>query len=137
MFTPDGQLREEYSHLENAPSSPAPSSPSASAPAPSPPRATAMSGETRPPAPEPEPEDPDAPGFIDLITLLAEPASMYLQQARVPDGQSSQNLQLARLHIDLLGTLQRKTRGNLTPQEASILEDALYQLRMLYVELGG
>jgi hypothetical protein len=35
----------------------------------------------------------------------------------------------------MLGLLEEKTRGNLTPGEKAFLEDALYQLRVSYVAL--
>ena len=43
------------------------------------------------------------------------------------------NLPQARYLIDLLGILEEKTRGNLTVDEARLLKDALYQLRMRYL----
>jgi hypothetical protein len=41
----------------------------------------------------------------------------------------------ARHTIDTLSLLQEKTRGNLTNEEASVLETVIYQLRMRYIEL--
>ncbi|MBI3322298.1 MAG: DUF1844 domain-containing protein [Candidatus Omnitrophica bacterium] len=46
---------------------------------------------------------------------------------------AAENLEQARYFIDLLGMLQEKTKGNLTQEEASILEGVLYELRMKYV----
>lgn len=43
-----------------------------------------------------------------------------------------ENLDQARYLIDTLGMLQEKTKGNLTPQEAELLEGVLYELRMKY-----
>ncbi len=39
----------------------------------------------------------------------------------------------AKYLIDLLGVLEEKTRGNLTVDEARVLKDSLYQLRMRYL----
>jgi hypothetical protein len=36
--------------------------------------------------------------------------------------------------IDILGLLNEKTRGNLDAGESALLEGALYDLRMKYVE---
>jgi hypothetical protein len=36
--------------------------------------------------------------------------------------------------IDLISLLQEKTKGNLTPDEAKLVEDLLYELRMRYVQ---
>ena len=86
--------------------------------------------------PSPEPE-PDRPAFIDLVRLLAEHTSIYLQQAAVPDGDQRQHLELAKLHIDLLGVLKDKTAGNLDAQEQALIDDALYQLRMAFAGQRG
>ena len=51
--------------------------------------------------------------------------------------QWAENLEMARLHIDLLEVLRQKTAGNLTAQEAAILEDLIYRLRMRYVQKRG
>ncbi|HYH00744.1 MAG TPA: DUF1844 domain-containing protein [Terriglobales bacterium] len=41
----------------------------------------------------------------------------------------------ARHTIDTLALLQEKTKGNLTGEEANVLETVIYQLRMRYIEL--
>lgn len=41
----------------------------------------------------------------------------------------------ARQTIDTLGLLSEKTKGNLTPKEQNFLQNALYELRMAYVEV--
>lgn len=46
------------------------------------------------------------------------------------------NLTLARQTIDTLEMLEQKTRGNLEPDEAQLLENLLYELRMRFVEAG-
>ena len=43
----------------------------------------------------------------------------------------------AKLQIDMLELIRVRTRGNLSPQEESLLEQVLYQLRMLYVARAG
>ena len=40
----------------------------------------------------------------------------------------------AKQMIDILGMLQAKTRGNLDDAETGLLENALYDLRMKYVQ---
>ena len=47
------------------------------------------------------------------------------------------NLEIAKHWIDVLGMLEAKTRNNLLPQEAKILEGLLADLRMQYVSLSG
>jgi hypothetical protein len=41
----------------------------------------------------------------------------------------------ARQTIDTLGMLSEKTKGNLSPKEQAFLQNALYELRMAYVEV--
>jgi hypothetical protein len=43
---------------------------------------------------------------------------------------------MAQQSIDLLAMLQEKTRGNLSGDEAKFLDNMLYDLRMLYVEVS-
>lgn len=160
MFTPDGELREEYRFLEErAKEAPAgsgaeatPGAEAASGPAPSPGPAaggmieteggpgagSAAAPDTGSAADRPVDDFPDAegesPGFFDLLGVLAEPVPFYLGDAALPTGERQENLEAARFYIDLLDTLRRKTGGNLTAQEADALEDVLYRLRVRYVQ---
>jgi hypothetical protein len=142
MFTADGRLREEYQAIdEAAPSETETAAPRVEAPPPEPaaPEPPAARSEDR----GPRLEIPDLgpglppPSFLDLVAMLAEPASIYLGDLPLPDGQSAENLEMARLHIDLLATLRQKTAGNLTAQELGFLEDVLYRLRLRYVQKRG
>ena len=45
------------------------------------------------------------------------------------------NLEQARFLIDTLGVIQEKTKNNLNAEEEKLLEEYLYSLRMMYVEL--
>jgi len=45
------------------------------------------------------------------------------------------DIELGKHWIDVLGMMQRKTEGNLTPQERRMLEGLLADLRMQYVSL--
>jgi hypothetical protein len=49
-------------------------------------------------------------------------------------GETIEDPAFASYKIDLLAMLQEKTEGNLTTEEARLIEDVLYQLRMLYVQ---
>lgn len=135
MFTPDGRLREEFQFLEQAaaPAAPAPAAPVS--PAVEPPAA-------QPAAPPPIEmpgmgPSPDGPSILDLVAMLAEPAALYLGEAPLPDGRVIEDLDLARLHIDLLAVLRQKTAGNLSAQESAVLDDVLYRLRVHYVQKRG
>lgn len=85
----------------------------------------------------PEPS-PDAPiGFEDLVRMLATQALMYM--GAFPDPQTGRaivSLDAAKAHIDLVGVLETKTKGNLSAQETTLLQGILYELRMQYVEIG-
>jgi hypothetical protein len=83
------------------------------------------------------PPDLGGPSFYDLVAMMAEPVPIYLGDALLPDGQDASNLEMARLHIDLLDVLRQKTAGNLTAQERAFLEDLLYRLRVRYVQKRG
>jgi hypothetical protein len=156
MFTADGALKEEYRFLDEKSTSPAAPEPAAPAPSPAAPAAAApREPARREPAPEtprwpaePEPSSPldlpgtspdleEGPGFYDLVAMMAEPVPIYLGDARLPDGQVATDLEMARLHIDLLDVLRQKTAGNLDPQERAFLEDLLYRLRVRYVQKRG
>jgi hypothetical protein len=137
MFTPDGELREEYrvlqekstaAHLEPEPA-PAPPAGAGGDPRRVPDPAAGAHDElpTMPP-------ELGGPSFFDLVAMLAEPVPIYLGDARLPDGQSAMNLEMARLHIDLMDVLRQKTLGNLTAQESAFLEDLLYRMRVRYVQ---
>ncbi|MFN7962916.1 MAG: DUF1844 domain-containing protein [Thermoanaerobaculia bacterium] len=150
IFTPEGDLRDEYRFLEEegrstpdeaqAPAAPEPQPPPAPSPAAPAKEPLVAAGAPRPLTPPP-PGYPAAQGgsagFFDLLGMLAEPASMYLGDAPFPGGQVGTDLDMARLHIDLLGILQQKTHGSLDAQEASVLDDLLYRLRLRYVQKRG
>ena len=140
MFTPEGELREEYRFL-NEKATAAPAAEPAPEPAAPPPAASAPPPQSARPA-APEMPSLDLPGtppgygpsFDDLVSMLAEPIPLYLGDMDLPDGQMVENLEMARLHIDLLDVLRQKTAGNLTAQEAAYLEDLLYRARVRYVQ---
>jgi hypothetical protein len=49
-------------------------------------------------------------------------------------GKVESDFAVAKQMIDILGMLRDKSRGNLDEQEARLMEDVLYDLRMRYVE---
>lgn len=77
------------------------------------------------------------PGPQDLSGLLISLASTALMHlgAPTPTGEISPvNLPRAQEMIDLLGLLEGKTAGHLTPDESALLTNILYTLRLRYVE---
>ncbi|HUX67064.1 MAG TPA: DUF1844 domain-containing protein [Terriglobales bacterium] len=95
-----------------------------------------------PPAPAAAPPPPRqqrlAAREITLLGLLQDLYATCMMQlgAELQPGQPGQvDLEGARETIDLLGVLQQKTHGNLEAQESRLLEQALYELRLAYVEV--
>ncbi|MFO0564834.1 MAG: DUF1844 domain-containing protein [Polyangiaceae bacterium] len=75
--------------------------------------------------------------FVTFVLSLHHSARMHLGDAPDPtSGATSVELGLARQSIDLITLIQEKTRGNLSGEEERILEQALYDLRMRYVEVA-
>jgi hypothetical protein len=76
--------------------------------------------------------------FMALTQSLAAQALMQLGQMENPmTGSRELDLQGARQTIEILGSLQRKTQGNLSAEEKEMLDGALHDLRMIYVERAG
>lgn len=82
-----------------------------------------------------EPEIPPA-RFEILIQLLGSQALLALGLIPDPQGKTEVRLPLARHFIDLLGILEAKTKGNLSDDEAKMLEQSLHELRVLFLEKG-
>ncbi len=75
--------------------------------------------------------------FTSLVGTLVTQALMYLGGFPDPEtGRAYVSLEHARFHIDLLGVLEQKTKGNLTPDEAQDLTQALHELRLRFVEIS-
>ena len=82
---------------------------------------------------------PLPPGnFAALVSMLTTQALFALgflqikgQERREPD------LAMAKYNIDMLETLQEKTKGNLTDEEEKVLGDTLSELHMGFVKMSG
>ncbi|HUW19056.1 MAG TPA: DUF1844 domain-containing protein [Sedimentisphaerales bacterium] len=78
--------------------------------------------------------------FAALVSMLVTQAlfSLGLLQAEGQEDQKREpDLELARYNIDMLETLEEKTKGNLTEQEETVLKNLLNQVRMGYVKVAG
>jgi hypothetical protein len=83
-------------------------------------------------------EEPSGVDFTMLINAMAQPALFYLGEIPPPDGgEPVLDLEQARLQVDMLELLKVKSRGNLEEAESGLLDQVLYQLRMLVVARGG
>ena len=76
------------------------------------------------------------PDFAGLLISLG--SSAFVHMGLIPDPESGQtrtpNLAVARQTIDMIELLEEKTRGNLSPDEATLLRNLLTDLRMRFVE---
>jgi hypothetical protein len=74
--------------------------------------------------------------FGSFVISLAHAAMMHMGRLEDPQtGKITPNLELARHTIDTLAMLQKKTEGNLSKEESSLLVGGLTELRMLYVSI--
>ena len=77
----------------------------------------------------------DTRRFLDLVSLFGTQALMALGKLANPaTNKAEKNLDAARLFIDLLEMIERKTTGNLTSDETKILKATLTDLRLMFVE---
>ena len=74
--------------------------------------------------------------FAALISMLVTQAffAMGLLQVKGEEKREA-DLELAKYNIDMLETIEEKTKGNLTEEEKKVLENTLSQVRMAYVEV--
>lgn len=106
-------------------------------------------GETREESLKPEPQTPPkrtappegkpkAPRTIDFTTfVMSLSTSAFVHLGLVEDPvthELGKNLGLAKQDIDILEMMAAKTKGNLTPPEAEMMEHVLYELRVRFVE---
>ena len=76
--------------------------------------------------------------FNDFVFLQAQNAGLFLGQLPNPaTGETSVNLKAAATVLDSLEMLALKTKGNLTEEEATLLEKALLNIRALYANVEG
>ncbi len=92
---------------------------------------------------QPRRQLPEKASFVLLASSLATQAIMALgdlpgdlsADAKDPAAKKPEvHLDEARFHIDMLEMLEQKTKGNLTADEARLLQGVLFDLRMRYVE---
>ena len=80
----------------------------------------------------------DQPGisFAGFVISLATTAAVHFGDIADPNTGERQDPDLVSAHqmIDLISLLQDKTKGNLTADEAKLVDDLLYELRMRFVQ---
>lgn len=76
------------------------------------------------------------PAFENLVRMIGSNAAMVLGAYADPNtGQPMLDPEAARELIDMLDALQEKTKGNLAPEEDSMLLDLLGKLKLTYLEI--
>jgi hypothetical protein len=78
---------------------------------------------------------PSMPVSFSSFIISLGSSSLMLMGEQLDPGQQplSVNLSQAKEIIDVLSVLEEKTKGNLTPDEQTLLRDMLYAVRMKYV----
>jgi hypothetical protein len=77
----------------------------------------------------------DPISFVGFVVSLAHTAYVHFGDIGDPaSGDAGPNLDAAQQIIDILTLIEEKTRGNLTPEERQVLEQALYELRLRFVQ---
>jgi Domain of unknown function (DUF1844) len=128
LFTEEGELRKEIADEEARDAA----------------KETVIAKETPAATPEAAPADVpavDAPkrsaAFENLVRMLGSNAAMVLGAYADPrTGQPMIDPDAARELIDMLDALHEKTKGNLAPEEDSILLDLLGKLKLTYLEVN-
>ena len=74
--------------------------------------------------------------FSVLIMSIASSAAMSMGLAPDPQtGKTQKDKQMARFNIDLLVTLQEKTKNNLTDEEKNFLNGVVTDLQMKFLQV--
>ena len=74
--------------------------------------------------------------FAALISMLVTQAFFAMGLLQVKGEEKREpDLELAKYNIDMLETIEEKTKGNLTKEEKKVLENTLSQVRMAYVQV--
>ncbi len=97
--------------------------------------------------PDKKSDETDAPGKQKVETplpeisfatfLLSLNASALVNLGAIDDpatGEKNKNLLLGKQTIDILSMLQEKTIGNLSEDEKKLIQNILYELRIIYVK---
>ena len=76
--------------------------------------------------------------FAALVSMLTTQALFALGLLQVKGQEKKEpDLEMAKYNIDMLETLEEKTKGNLTKEEEAVLSNTLNELRMGYVKVAG
>lgn len=86
---------------------------------------------------DPMQQIPEASFQVLLATLGTQAMAMLgLLPNMDGSGNTEPNLPMARHLVDMVGVLEEKTKGNLSDEEAAMLQENLHQLRMAFVAVS-
>ncbi|MDP9292273.1 MAG: DUF1844 domain-containing protein [Verrucomicrobiota bacterium] len=75
--------------------------------------------------------------FIEFVMMQAQNAALFLGQIPNPQtGKAEVNLDVAKMFIDQLVMVRTKTRGNLSGDETTVLNNAISNLQMAFFEVS-
>lgn len=81
-------------------------------------------------------EQPLEANFSTLVLSVASSAAMSLGMAPDPNtGQTSVDKKMAQFNIDLLEVLKEKSENNRTPEEETLINQLISDLKMKFVSL--
>jgi hypothetical protein len=80
-------------------------------------------------------DHPPAMSFEQLVQSIYMTAMMQLGAATHEGQQPQVDILGARQSIDMLAVLAEKTKGNLSAEESRLLDSALFELRMAFLEI--
>ena len=83
---------------------------------------------------EPQEQEPQL-DFFNYIASLGFQAMIFLGEVPNPlTNQVDKNLKQAKFLIDTMSVIREKTTGNLSKEEAELLNGSIYELQLRYVE---
>ncbi len=75
--------------------------------------------------------------IMGIVQILATQALLYMGAFPDPQtGRAMVAMDLAKFHVDLLGTLEEKTKGNLTEEEEEVVKQTAHELRLQFIEVN-
>jgi hypothetical protein len=78
-----------------------------------------------------------APGFGSLVQSVMTQILYYLGELPASGGQAAMDLDLAKHHLDVLTILEEKTKNNLSPEEQTMMDAALYETRTRFINVAS
>jgi hypothetical protein len=78
-----------------------------------------------------------APSCAALVQSVVTQVFFYLGDLTPRGAEPQLNLDMAKYQLDILGVIEEKTKGNLTPDEQHILDAALYEARIRFVNVSS